>query len=159
MAGVMVTLDDENAEQLRALIREKGERQAARIIGVASTQTLFRAAAGITISQLTHTLICDRLGVVVPPPAMPRPVVEVAAVVPAAVAPPKTRQTPAKAPREPSKPDGVARWRTVTRAGDELAVFSRRCDAERGFKVDVRAHALVAVTGEVVLERPRKRLA
>lgn len=156
MAGVMVTLDDAHAERLRALIREKGEKDAARIVGVASKQTLFRAAAGITISHLTHTLICDRLGVAPPSPAPARPVVEVPAVVPSTVAPPKTRERGGNR-AEPAKPDGVARWRTVTRAGDELAVFSRRCDADKAFKIDVRAAAVVEVaSGAIVLERPRK---
>ena len=128
------------------------------MVGLSSPTTLFKAAALFPVSRMAATVIRDRLDVVAPSPAPACPVVEVPAVVALPPAPPKTREKPAKLD-EPSEPDGVARWRTVTRAGDELAEFSLRVDADRAFRVDARAVAVVEVaTGEVVLERPRRKL-
>lgn len=154
-------LDPHEARRVREIIREHGPAAAGKMLGNVDVRTITKAASEAPVSRLSATVIRALLLEVdaSPSPGSTTPKAThaaAAAPVPAPVAP--------VAPVAPSPPDEppVALYRTIAltqgRKGvqrAELAEFSSLESAERGFKIDRRAHELLEVaTGRILRSRP-----
>ena len=56
-----VTLTAIESDRLRGVMRERGEREALRLFGLRSAETLYRAAAEQPIARMTAEVIRGRL--------------------------------------------------------------------------------------------------